>query len=97
MEIVGWIVTILFGVCYWPQIYHSYKRKSVGDISLVAWIIQTIAYALGINYGLWLHQGPLIFGYIHGLFCSILFLSLYYKYRSKNVQTIRRTSKRTNR
>lgn len=83
MEIVGWIVTVLFGVCYWPQIYRSYTRKSVGDISLAAWVIQAVAYAIGISYGLWLKQAPLIFGYIHGLLCSILFLMMYYKYRSK--------------
>lgn len=83
MEIVGWIVTVLFGVCYWPQIYRSYKLKSVGDISVLAWSIQTVAYAIGISYGIWLKQAPLIFGYVHGLLCSALFLVLYFKYRGK--------------
>ncbi|MGH7974920.1 MAG: SemiSWEET family sugar transporter [bacterium] len=80
MEIIGWIVTFLFGVCYWPQLWRSYRRKSVGDISVVSWIIQTIAYLLGINYGIWLHEAPLIFGYIHGLICSVSFLIMWWRY-----------------
>jgi MtN3 and saliva related transmembrane protein len=81
MEIIGWIVTILFSICYWPQLYRSWKRKKVGDVSVWAWVIQTFGYGLGISYGLWLKQMPLIFGYIHGFLCSILFLCLYWRYK----------------
>lgn len=85
MEKVGWLVTILFGVCYWPQIWHSYQRKSVGDISLLAWVLQALGYSIGISYGLWLKEAPLIFGYIHGLLCSVLFLIMYWNYRGNHV------------
>lgn len=87
MEKIGWLVTALFSLCYWPQIWHSFRRKSVGDISVVSWVIQAIAYSIGISYGLWLKQAPLIFGYIHGLVCSCLFLLMYFKYRGNNVST----------
>jgi len=85
MEWLGWLTTAAFSVCYWPQLYRSWKRKSVGDVSVWAWIIQSIGYAMGISYGLWLNQGPLIFGYCHGLFCSLLFLAMYWRYRKNHV------------
>jgi len=82
MELLGWLTTIAFSICYWPQLYRSWKRKSVGDVSVYAWILQAVGYAMGIRYGLYLGKGPLIFGYIHGLFCSLLFLFLYWRYKS---------------
>lgn len=80
MQIIAWIVTILFGVTYWPQLWHSYRTKSVGDISPYAWFIQSLAYALAISYGVSLMQWPMIIGYVHGLLCSVVFLLMYWKY-----------------
>lgn len=84
MQLLGWLTTLAFSVCYWPQLYRSFKRKSVGDVSVITWILQAVGYALGISYGLWLGQMPLIFGYIHGLICSLIWLGMYWRYR-KNV------------
>jgi len=81
MELLGWITTLTFSMCYLPQLYRSWKRKSVGDVSVWSWIIQTFGYSIGLRYGIWLKQGPLIFGYIEGLLCSIVFLIMYWKYR----------------
>lgn len=90
MEILGWITTLAFALCYWPQLYKTWRRKLVGDISIWPWIIQSFGYAIGIPYGIMLHQGPLIAGYVHGLICSLLFLGMYGRYY-KNVQIKRRT------
>jgi uncharacterized protein with PQ loop repeat len=84
MEFMGWLATIAFGICYWPQIYHSYKLKTVGDISPWSWTIQLVGYVLGFFYGAWLKQMPLIIGYAHGLFCTILLLCMYRKYRGNS-------------
>ena len=81
MEILGWIATAAFAMCFWPQLYKSWKTKSVGDISVWSWVIQTIGYGTGLSYGIWLKQGPLIFGYIHGFLCSVVFIILYLKFR----------------
>lgn len=83
MQLLGWLTTIAFSICYWPQLYKSWKRKSVGDVSMWAWVIQAIGYGLGIRYGLWLNQGPLIFGYIHGFICSVTFLGMYWRYSKR--------------
>ena len=84
MELIGWIATIAFGACYWPQLYRSYKLKTVGDISVWAWILQFIGYVAGLFYGTLLHQWPLLVGYFHGLLCTIAFLLMYLKYRGNN-------------
>ncbi len=81
MQLLGWLTTLAFAFCYWPQLYKTWKRKTVGDISVWPWFIQSVGYATGIAYGALLHQWPLLVGYIHGLLCSLLFLVLYYKYK----------------
>jgi uncharacterized protein with PQ loop repeat len=83
MEWLGWFCTMAFGVCYWPQLWHSYKTKSVGDISPLAWAIQLSGYTMGLFYGIGLHEWPLIIGYIHGFLATSIFLVMYFKYRSK--------------
>lgn len=81
MRIFGWLATILFAMCFWPQLIRSYRRKSVGDISVWSWVLQTIGYACAVCYGFWLKEGPLMWGYSHGFLCSIVFLCMYFKYR----------------
>ena len=83
MELLGWLCTFCFGSCYWPQLIKSYKTKSVGDISVFAWLIQLVGYILGMFYGIGLKEWPLIIGYFHGLLCTVIFLVMYIKYRSK--------------
>lgn len=90
MEILGWIATLAFAGCYWPQLYKTWKRKLVGDISVWPWIIQAFGYLVGLPYGLYLNKMPLIVGYAHGLFCSLLFLGMYWRFKD-NVPTKRRT------
>lgn len=86
MELLGWITTAAFAICYWPQLYKTWRRKRVGDISVWPWIIQSIGYATGVPYGIFLHQIPLVFGYTHGLFCSLLFLWMYRRYHRVSVK-----------
>lgn len=81
MEIFGWLATLGFALCYWPQIYRTWKLKTVGDISFSGWFIQFLAYLCGLEYGFKLKQLPLIVGYLHGLLCTVILLILYKKYR----------------
>ena len=82
IELLGWICTSCFTGCYLPQIWKTFKRKEVGDVSLWQWLIQLLGYSIGIVYGFSLGQPPLIFGYIFGWICTTLYLVLYYKYRN---------------
>jgi uncharacterized protein with PQ loop repeat len=85
-SIFGWTATVLFGLCYIPQILKTFRLKSVGDVSLWQWVVQLIGYACGLIFALCLKNCILIFGYSWGLFCTIIFLILYFKYREKHVQ-----------
>jgi len=89
MEILGWLATLAFAGCYWPQLVKTWRRRLVGDISVWPWIIQAFGYAVGLPYGIYLNQVPLMVGYAHGLICSLLFLGMYWRYKD-NVQTKRR-------
>jgi MtN3 and saliva related transmembrane protein len=89
VEILGWLCTLCFGLCYYPQLWRSYKTKSVGDISSAAWLIQLTGYILGLFYGIHLHEWPLISGYLHGFVCTVMFLIMYRRY---HVSSSRRTS-----
>lgn len=79
--IFGILAGILFGMTYIPQLIRSYKSKSVGDISIGSWLIQVMAYICGILYSICIHQSILLFGYGWGLFCTLLFVSMYFLYR----------------
>jgi MtN3 and saliva related transmembrane protein len=81
LEVFGWITSVLFGSCYVPQIWLTFKSKQVRDVSLAQWIVQLVAYGCGLVYGFYLHRWPLITGYAWGEICTILFLVLYAKYK----------------
>ena len=81
MEIFGWLCSVLFMFCYIPQIYRTYVRKSVGDVSLIMWLVQWTAYTCGIAYSLHIQAIPLLFGYSIGWLMTAWWLELYRQYR----------------
>lgn len=83
MDIFGWITSVLFGGCYIPQIWLTFKSKQVRDVSLAQWIVQFVAYGCGLAYGISLMRWPLIIGYAWGEFCTIVFLILYRMYKEQ--------------
>lgn len=76
MESFGWIGTVLFMVCYIPQIVKGYTSTLIG-VSLWMWIIQWAAYTSCLVYALFLKSTPLIFGYSMGWLMTAWFLELY--------------------
>jgi len=73
----AWIGSCLFILCYIPQIAKSYLTKSVGDVSLVMWLIQWAAYTSCLGYAVYYKLSPLIFGYAMGWLMTAWFLELY--------------------
>jgi len=60
IESVGYLATLLTSISYAPQVYKSWKSRSVGDLS--AWTIvilfsSTLAWLI---YGFGLKSGPVI-------------------------------------
>lgn len=80
-SLLGWSVTILFSICYFPQLYKTFRLKSVEEVSGLLWFFQAIGYVAGVGYGLEIHQIPLIVGYGFGLLCTLVFLGMYWRYR----------------
>jgi len=81
MELFGWIGTVLFTVCYIPQIVHCYLTKSLEGVSLVMWLIQWLAYTSCLIYAVTIQKPPLIVGYSIGWLMTAWYLELYRQYR----------------
>lgn len=80
-EIFGWVGTNLFIACYMPQIWRTYKRHKVGDISLGMWLIQWSAYTSCLVYSFSIGSLPLIYGYLAGWMMTAWYLYLYWRFK----------------
>ena len=83
MEIIGWIYTVCFAICYIPQIYKSIITKKVEDVSVSLFTLSLFGYIaaltytigdIGINY-------ILITNYLFGGLCSFIMIVIYYLYK----------------
>jgi uncharacterized protein with PQ loop repeat len=72
--------------CLLPQPFHTYRVKHVKGVSWVMWAYQFIGYVFGLGYGLQIHQLPLIIGGSYGIFMSLIFFTLYWRYKSVQVK-----------
>ena len=85
MELIGWIYTICFAICYIPQIVKSIRTKRVNDISISLFILSLAGYicacmytidTIGINV-------ILLTNYIFGATCSLTMMIVYFMYRNR--------------
>jgi MtN3 and saliva related transmembrane protein len=80
-QVFGYTGCILLGITLIPQIYKSYKSKSMDDVSFSFIILQNITCIIFIIYGSLLEQTPIILANcIIGLQCLVLFtMKIIYK------------------
>lgn len=85
MNIIGWVYTICFAICYIPQIYKSIRTKQVDDISISLFILSLAGYicaciytidTIGINV-------ILLTNYIFGATCSLTMTVIYFMYQNR--------------
>ena len=83
MEIIGWIYTICFAVCYIPQIYKSLKTKKVDDVSVSLFTLSLFGYIAALTYtiGEIGFNLILITNYILGGLCSLIMILIYFYYK----------------
>jgi len=83
MEIIGWIYTICFAVCYMPQIYKSLKTEKVDDISVSLFLLSLLGYIAALTYtiGEIGFNLILITNYILGGLCSLIMILIYFYYK----------------
>lgn len=78
-QTLGWVATILFTVCYIPQIARILKAKTVDGVSATFFGIQLLANFVALGYALRLGQWPLEVKYVLGIVFVIAVLLVYYQ------------------
>ena len=83
---LGWIATILFSICYIPQIIKIRKTKSIEGLSFLLLFISFVANVIALWYAVLIKQPPLQVKYVLGLFFVGICLILYLRVLQKNKQ-----------
>lgn len=82
--ILGWVATILFTICYIPQIIKIRKVKSVEGLSFLLLLMSFIANIIALCYSILIKQPPLQFKYVLGIVFVGICLALYIKTYKSN-------------
>lgn len=82
-QTLGWIATLLFTICYVPQMLKTYRTKTVEGLSFRLLFISFIANIFALVYAFRIQQPPLQIKYILALLflsgCIFLYLNVYFK------------------
>ena len=70
-DILGWIATIMFTICYIPQMMKTYRTKTIDGLSFRLLFISFVANIVALNYATLIKQPPLQIKYA----CALIFLS----------------------
>ena len=76
-QIVGWIATFLFTICYIPQIIKTYKTKTVEGLSFWLLLLQFMGNIIALWYATLIAQTPLQVKYVLALIFLSICLGLY--------------------
>lgn len=86
-SILGWIATVLFTVCYVPQIMKTLRTKTVDGLSFRLLFISFLANIIAFVYATLIEQPPLQIKYIFALMfliiCLYLYLRVFFKQRAE--------------
>ena len=80
---IGYVAASLTTFCFLPQLIHTVKTKSVGDLHIGALILFDIGLSLWLVYGIYLHSWPMILANSVSLGFQLVLLSLKLRYRAK--------------
>jgi len=76
-SVLGWTATILFTVCYVPQIIKTIKSESIEGLSFLLLFISFVANIIAFVYATMIEQPPLQFKYAAGLVFLSICMYLY--------------------
>ena len=88
-SVLGWIATVLFTICYIPQIMKTHQKKTIEGLSFRLLFISFIANIVALCYAILIKQKPLQVKYSLALLFLGACLYLYLKVYFKNKQTPR--------
>jgi len=84
MKWLGLASTICFAVSYLPQLFRTYRTRSVAGVSMTYWTIVVAGYVTGWFYVLPLRDPFLMVTYTFGLICAAAMLAGCALFRSTN-------------
>jgi len=70
----AWVSSILFAICFIPQVYTTLRYKNVEGINPWMWVILLGAYGTGLTFSLGTWQPPLIMNFGFGVVITTLML-----------------------
>lgn len=82
---LGWTATVLFTICYIPQILKTYRTKTIDGLSFRLLFISFIANIVALCYATLIKQPPLQIKYILALLFLSICLYLYLKVHFRKV------------
>lgn len=80
-EIIGLIAAILTTAAFVPQVYKTWKTKSVEDISLTMYSVLFIGLMLWLTYGISLNSLPIIVA--NSVTGILVLMVIFFKFRYK--------------
>jgi MtN3 and saliva related transmembrane protein len=79
IEVVGLSGSVLSSITFMPQVYQTWKTKSVGDLNLSMMMIVFLSTVIWLIYGIGKLLLPVII--CNGIICFLSILLVYFKLR----------------
>jgi len=86
-NVLGWIATVLFSICFVPQILKTYRTKTIDGLSFRLLFISLVANVVALIYAILIKQPPLYVKYVLAIICLVICIVLYLKIYFKNKQS----------
>jgi len=80
--VIGYMAATLTTFCFLPQLLHTLRTKSVGDLHIGSMILFDLGLALWLLYGIFLHSWPVILANAVTLALQLGLLRLKFRYRN---------------
>ena len=79
IEVIGLAGSFLSSVTFMPQVYQTWKTKSVGDLNLSMMLIVFLSTVIWLIYGIGKSLMPVIIA--NGIICFLSLLLIYFKFK----------------
>jgi MtN3 and saliva related transmembrane protein len=79
IEVIGLAGSFLSSVTFMPQVYQTWKTKSVGDLNLAMMLIVFLSTVIWLIYGIGKGLMPVIIA--NGIICFLSMLLIYFKFK----------------
>jgi MtN3 and saliva related transmembrane protein len=79
-NVIGYVAATLTTFCFLPQLVHTFRTKSVGDLHVWSLILFDIGLMFWLVYGIYLHSWPMILANSITLIFQLALLMLKFRY-----------------